>query len=58
MYAVGVGAEVNLDELKSISSPPRTKDKNYFETPSFDTLETLQDDLVDRSCQDSESKAR
>ena len=53
---VGVGGDLNIDELRGISSPPRIENQNFHVITSFAALGTLQDDLVKRSCQDTTSE--
>ncbi|KAL5004050.1 hypothetical protein ScPMuIL_017506 [Solemya velum] len=49
IFAIGIGDNIDIDELRSISSEPNN---NYmFQVDSFDALESIRDTLAIRSCE-------
>ncbi|ELU05673.1 hypothetical protein CAPTEDRAFT_217523 [Capitella teleta] len=51
MLAVGIGAEINEDELEGIASPPdATTGQTVFTVQNFDKLTNILDKLVTQTC--------
>ncbi|KAL5019862.1 hypothetical protein ScPMuIL_002754 [Solemya velum] len=49
IFAIGIGDNIDIDELRSISSKPN--DNYMFQVDSFDALESIRDILAIRSCE-------
>lgn len=55
MFAIGIGTEINQEELKSIGSDP---DTNFvFTVDNFETLKTIVETITTRTC-DGKCKRR
>ena len=50
VFTVGVTDEVNLDEVRAISSPPREVNRNYWTSPDFLSLSDVVASLQQETC--------
>ena len=50
ILAVGIGDEVNMEELRGIASPPVGNIENVFTVGRFDRLERILESLVTLTC--------
>ena len=41
MFSVGVTSQIDVDELRGLSSDPKIEDQNYFRSPDFDQLDEI-----------------
>ena len=48
IIAIGISNAISEDEIRAISSPPHTKDMNYFLRSGFQSLQDLTDTLAER----------
>lgn len=48
LYAIGVGSDIDVPELKSICSPPI--DSHFFTVDNFDALNKIMDEVARNSC--------
>ena len=50
VYVVGITNEVNVDELRMMSSEPQELNQNYYLSADFNSLSDIVDVLIGRSC--------
>ena len=50
IYVVGITDQVNVEELRLMSSEPQVRNRNYFLTSEFSTLQAISDGLVSQTC--------
>ena len=55
IYGIGT-KNYNEEELRMMSSPPREKTKNYFVSPTFETLEDIYDRVTVEICGGAEEE--
>lgn len=50
-FAIGIGPEVNQDELRNLASNPDST--HYFQLKEFDTLKSIEKNLVEVTCKEA-----
>ena len=50
MLTVGITDEVNVETLRTLSSPPQLEGVNFFTSPDFQSLDKVLKDLVPQMC--------
>jgi len=50
VFAVGVTSQIDAETLRNFSSLPREKDRQYFESPSFNRLSEIVTNLLKTTC--------
>ena len=52
IFTIGIETpDLNVTELKEMSSDPQIEDQNYFVSPDFDQLSTILNSVVNETCQ-------
>ena len=54
MFAVGITDAIKTEVLQQLSSQPRQKGVNYFESPGFDVLEEISHLVAQQTCRGAE----
>jgi len=50
IFSIGIGDQINENELRLMSSSPQTKDQNYFLSPSFNALSSISSLIATSAC--------
>lgn len=50
VFTIGVTSAVNINEIRRISSAPRTENVNWFTAPDFTDLTTILNTVLERAC--------
>ena len=50
LFAIGVTSHIDADFLRSVSSAPQIEGQNFFLTPDFNYLGSIQKSVVDETC--------
>ena len=57
MFAVGITNAIQADVLQALSSQPRRLGQNYFESATFDALDSISDTVAVQACRGAEATA-
>ena len=50
IVSIGVAQSISVDVLKTISSPPRVKDQDYFTSPDIANIDSILQGIVKNAC--------